>query len=251
MNPEDAVLVGVVSRKRDFEIARDQHWYRVPTKQAPNGITARYIALFFSSAKTFGEQASTIAYYAEIAGYELTHRRDLLPDESPHARDDEEYYKLQFRELIERTPPIVNKPKPHRFAFIYTTWDRFEQAHHIRDLYSTSDYFVDRVFHALKQGGINPLRSWEAARSTERSSKKTDKPEIEYPIGARIRVLCENGNVTASTNPADKREGEEFVYLQPHDYLSDDDAKESAHQIMEHIERLGGAKMIDIPVELY
>lgn len=244
MNPEDAVLVGVVSRKRDFEIARDQHWYRIPTKQAPNGITARYIALFFSGSKVFGEQASTISYYAEIAGYELAHRRDLLPDESPHERDDEEYYKIQFRELIERTPPIVNKPKPYRFAFIYTTWDRFEQAQHIRDLYSEVDYFVDRVFHALKQGGINPLRSWE-------SRKMSSKPEIEYPIGARIRVLCENGDVTASTNPADKREGEDFVYLQPHDYLSNDDAKESAHQIMEHVQRLGGAKMIDIPVELY
>ncbi len=244
MNPEDAVLVGVVSRKRDYEIARDQHWYRIPTKQAPNGITARYIALFFSSAKTFGEQASTISYYAEIAGYELARRRDLLPDESPHERDDEEYYKIQFRELIERTPPIVNKPKPYRFAFIYTTWDRFEQAQHIRDLYSQVDYFVDRVFHALKQGGINPLRSWE-------SRKMSTKPEIEYPMGARLRVLCENGNVTASTNQADKREGEDFVYLQPQDYLSDDDAQESAHQIMEHVQRLGGAKMIDIPVELY
>lgn len=244
MNPEDAVLVGVISRKRDFENARDQHWYRVPTKQSPNGITARYIALFFSSAKTFGEQASTISYYAEITGYELARRRDLLPDESPHARDDEEYYKIQFRELIERIPPIVNKPKPYRFAFIYTTWDRFEQAQHIRDLYSQVDYFVDRVFHALKQGGINPLRSWE-------SGKMRSKPEIEYPIGARIRVLCENGSVTASTNPADKREGEDFVYLRPQDYLSEDDAKESAHQIMEHVQRLGGAKMIDIPVELY
>ncbi len=244
MNPEDAVLVGVVSRKRDFEIARDQHWYRIPAKQAPNGITAKYIALFFSSAKTFGEQASTIAYYAEISGYELARRRDLLPDESPHARDDEEYYKLQFRELIERTPPIVNKPRPHRFAFIYTTWDRFEQAQHIRDLYSQVDYFVDRVFHALKQGGINPLRSWE-------SGKMSTKPEIEYPTGARIRVLCENGSVTASTNPADKREGEDFVYLQPQDYLSDEDVQESAHQIRERVERLGGAKMIDIPVELY
>lgn len=244
MNPEDAVLVGVVSRKRDFEIARDQHWYRVPSKQAPNGITAKYIALFFSSAKTFGEQASTISYYAEIAGYELARRRDLLPDESPHERDDEEYYKVQFRELIERTPPIANKPKPHRFAFIYTTWDRFEQAQHIRDLYSQGDYFVDRVFHALKQGGINPLRSWE-------SRKMSSKREIEYPIGARIRVLCENGDVTASTNPTDKREGEDFVYLHPQDYLSEDDAKESAHQIMEHVQRLGGAKMIDIPVELY
>ncbi|MCQ3928891.1 MAG: hypothetical protein DPW16_00400 [Chloroflexi bacterium] len=244
MNPEDAVLVGVVSRKRDFEIARDQHWYRIPSKQAPNGITAKYIALFFSGAKTFGEQASTISYYAQITGYELARRRDLLPDESPHARDDDEYYKLQFRELIERTPPIVNQPKPHRFAFIYTTWDRFEQAQHIRDLYSQVDYFVDRVFHALKQGGINPLRSWE-------SGKMGSKPEIEYPTGARIRVLCENGSVTASTNSADKREGEDFVYLQPQDYLSEDDAQDSAHQIREHVERLGGAKMIDIPVELY
>lgn len=244
MNPEDAVLVGVVSRLRDFEIARDQHWYRIPAKQAPHGINAVFLAFFFSGSKTFGEQASKIFYYAKIEGHELARRRDLLPDESPHPRDNEEYFKIQFNDLIERTPPIVNKPKPHRFAFIYTTWDRFEQAQHIRDLYSTRDYFVDRVFHALKQGGINPLRSWEAAPAPQ-------KPEIEYPTGARIRVLCENGNVMASTSQEDKREGEEFVYLHPHNYLSDDEANESAHQIMEQVQRLGGAKMIDIPIELY
>jgi hypothetical protein len=239
------VLVGVINRKGDFEIARDQHWYRVPVKQAPRGIFADYLA-FFLSGKVFKEQSGTIPYYAKIEGHELAYRRDLLPEESPHPRDDEQYYKVQFHFLLEREPPIVNQPSPYRFAFIYTTGDRFEHAHHIRDLYSSSDYFVDRVFHALKQGGVNPIRRWAAARSSDPQT-----PEITYPTGARIRVLCENGEVTAGIEPLPNDRQEDFVYLRPQDYLSEADARTSAHRIMERVRELGGAKMIDIPVELY
>ena len=41
-------------------------------------------------------------------------------------------------------------------SFIYTTWDRFVAAREIADLYSKNDYFVDRIFHALRDFWLPP-----------------------------------------------------------------------------------------------
>jgi len=38
------VLVGVVNRKKDLEIAFKEHWYRIPVKHFPKR-KARYLAL--------------------------------------------------------------------------------------------------------------------------------------------------------------------------------------------------------------
>ncbi len=35
MHPEDRVLVALMNNERDFDLARDEGWYRIPTKHAP------------------------------------------------------------------------------------------------------------------------------------------------------------------------------------------------------------------------
>ena len=146
MYADDRVLVGVIKRKRDFQIACQRNWYRIPQRQLPHGLNAEYIALFLSG-KTFRERSGTIAYFARITGLELARRSDLLPDEERRA--SEIYYKVQFRQLIQRDPPIANWPA-RPISFIRTTWDRFICAETIGDLYSAADFYVDRVFHALR-----------------------------------------------------------------------------------------------------
>ncbi len=146
MYADDRVLVGVVKRRKDFEIARQQHWYRIPKSQLPRGLNAEYIA-FFLSGKTFQERSGSIAYFARITGLELARRRDLLPDEAK--REDNIYYKVQFRDLVAKDPPIRNLPS-RSISFIRTTWDRFISANTIADLYSVADYYVDRVYYALR-----------------------------------------------------------------------------------------------------
>ncbi len=178
MFPEDRVLVGVINRKRDLEKARDEHWYRIPQGQAAKGIYAEYIAFYLS--RTFKELNGGIHYYARRTGMELALRRELLPDEPNHPRANEPYHKLQLGELRRKDPPILN-PGHRSVAFIYTTWDRFSQAKVLADLYSEADYYVDRVFHALEQVGVQPEREWEAARSS-------------HDGGAQIRVQCEEWN---------------------------------------------------------
>lgn len=146
MYADDRVLVGVVNRLKDFEIARRQGWYRIPEVQLPRGLNAEYIALFLSG-KPFREASGSVAYFARVTGLELARRRDLLPDESRRA--DEVYFKLQFRRLSPKDPPILNLPA-RPISFIRTTWDRFVSAEFVSDLYLKSDFYVDRVYHALR-----------------------------------------------------------------------------------------------------
>ena len=144
MYADDRVLVGVVKRKKDLEIARREHWYRIPQKQMARGFNAEYIALFLSSA-AFREAGGSIGFFARITGLELARRRDLLPDED--RRQEEIYYKVQFRDLIRKDPPIRNFPA-RSISFISTTWDRFICAESIADLYSRAEFYVDRVHYA-------------------------------------------------------------------------------------------------------
>lgn len=229
--PESPVLVGAIKRKKDFVALRDEHWYRIPEGKAPQGLYADVLA-FFTSSASFKNQNGGIYYYALRQGMELVRRRDLFPDEANHPRAGDRYHKIQLSPLQDKIPPILNRPRPYRFAFIYTTWDRFQSALHIRDLYSDGDYFVDRVFHALRQSGLKPQRRWEAA----------------YPAtGAIIRVLCEDGTVIASTGDSD--EDDEFIRVTPADY--EDGVRRVVARIRDEIKRKGGPKMVDLPVELY
>ena len=146
MYADDRVLVGVVNRAKDYDILNRHNWYRIPEAQLPRGLNAEYIA-FFLSGRSFKERGGSIACFARVTGLELARRRDLLPDEGRRA--DEVYFKVQFRDLVEKDPPIRNLPA-RPISFIRTTWDRFISAQFVSDLYLKTDYYVDRVYHALR-----------------------------------------------------------------------------------------------------
>jgi hypothetical protein len=142
MYPEDRVLVGVMPHPRDFLLAREQGWYRIPMGAIPPALAeADYIAFFFSA--RFKTMPSRVAFYAQRTGLELATRAQLLPAQSDHPRAEQIYYKLQFRALQAKHPPILN-PRKQRFAFIATTWDRFSVATCLDDLFSTAEGFVVR-----------------------------------------------------------------------------------------------------------
>jgi hypothetical protein len=224
MYPDDRVLVGVVDRKRDLDRARNEHWYRIPQSKVPRGVYAEYIALFLSSsaARAFGR--SGVYYYGERRGLELVHRIDMLPDEPNHKRAQEVYYKVQLGDLEQRAIPITN-PTNRPISFIYTTWDRFTQAQHIADLYSKNDYYVDRIYHALRDARIRPDRFWE-----------TEERETGLP--AQVRILCERGTVIASTQQGDDVD----VFLD--DRVPDD---EILRQIQARIQSKGGLMTLRVP----
>lgn len=225
--PEDRVLVGVINRKRDFDRALNEHWYRIPQDNAPKGVHVDYIAFFFS--RSFKALNGGIHYYARRTGVELARRRELLPEEANHPRADRIYYKLQLGEICRKEPPVLN-PTHRRVSFIYTTWDRFVEAKVLADLYSDADRFVDRVFHALEESGVPARRTWEAARESGDG-------------GARLEIICEDGTVIASTAAA----GEHVIPLTVDE--SPEAVRVSVEMILAAIRAHGGLLMIPVPLE--
>lgn len=157
MYPEDRVLVAIMPSPRDFAIARDQGWYRIPVNHAPKGMYGEYIAFYFT--RKFGPAKYAVHHYARILGHELYTRRQLLPDEPNHPRADELYYKVQIGPLQKREPPIVSR-RWRRILFIHTTWDRFVDAQEINDLFVEGEPYVDRVYTALREVGIAAERQY-------------------------------------------------------------------------------------------
>jgi len=154
-NAADRVLVGVMNKQRDFALARDEGWYRIPAHHAPVCTTDAAILAFYFTAP-FGEEKWAIHWYAEVRGHELVRRRDLFPDEAAHPRADDRYYKLQIGPLIPRTPPIPSM-RWRRVTFIESTWDRFSAAEEINDLYVSG---ADGLYVTLKESGFFPEREY-------------------------------------------------------------------------------------------
>jgi hypothetical protein len=152
----DRVLVAIMNNPRDFEIARDEGWYRVPARHAPQSTTeAAVLALYFT--KAFDDEKWSIRWYGAVRGHELARRRDLFPGEPDHPRADEPYYKLQLGPLIELELPIYSL-RWRRITFIETSWDRFSAAEEINDLYASG---ADGLFVTLKEEGFWPEREFE------------------------------------------------------------------------------------------
>ena len=153
MYPEDRVLVAYMPDPADFEILRTEGWYRLPEKHAPKGLHAEYYAFYFG--RRFGENKWAIHYYARQLGFELLTRRELIPDEPDHPRAGERYYKVSFGPLQKLEEPIISL-RWRRITFIHTTWDRFQDAREINDLFVDGGAYVDRLFATLKERGFQP-----------------------------------------------------------------------------------------------
>ena len=147
----DRVLVGLMNKTRDFQLARDEGWYRIPTAHAPESTTdAAILAFYFTTA--FSDEKWAIHWYAEVRGHELVQRCDLFPGEAKHPRADDRYYKLQIGPLLRRDPPIPSL-RWRRVTFIESTWDRFTAAEEINDLYVSG---ADGLYVTLKESGFFP-----------------------------------------------------------------------------------------------
>lgn len=157
MYPEDRVLVAYVPDPADFALIRERGWYRIPQQSAPKGLYAEYFAFYFG--RHFGSQKWAIHYYAERLGHELTTRALLVPEEPDHPRAHDFYYKVQLGPLQQLAEPIVSL-RWRRVTFLHTTWDRFQDAREINDLFIEGGEYVDRLYATLKERGFRPERGY-------------------------------------------------------------------------------------------
>ena len=129
---EKNVLIAIINNLRDLHIANTQHWYRIPTKNAPKDIEKmRYLAFYLT--KSFGNKKWSISYWANIKSISIVKRLELLPNEKDHPNANEMYYKIEIDELKALPDPIISK-KGERIVFITTTLEKFKSAKEISDL---------------------------------------------------------------------------------------------------------------------
>ncbi len=148
MYPEDRVLVAYLPTPADFTLLQQNQWYRIPHKHAPKGLYAEYYAFYFG--RHFGPEKWSIRYYAAQHGRELITRRELFPNEPEHPRADALYYKVQLGPLQRLERPIMSLHW-RRITFIHTTWDRFQDAAEISDLFIEGGDYVDRKYATLRE----------------------------------------------------------------------------------------------------
>jgi len=154
----ERVLVAVMNNRRDFAIAREQGWYRIPVKRAPKRIGADYLAFYFTGAFPEGQRYRVI-YYAPVRAYRLAIRTELLPEELDHPRANERYFKIGLGPLQRLAQPIPSR-KLRRITFIPTTLERLLNAHEINDLWDKGRH-QDALWAALKAEEIEAERQVE------------------------------------------------------------------------------------------
>jgi hypothetical protein len=146
------VLVAVMNRARDLEIARLLGWYRMPLRKTPKVIDVDYLAFYQTAA--FGEAHRwRIECVAEVRGHELTTRKDLLRDEPDHPRANEEYYKVQLGPLIYLPEPILTG-RWRRVTFLYTTGKQMQIARSLHDLAVNGDEERQVLWQALRERAL-------------------------------------------------------------------------------------------------
>lgn len=136
MSRRGEVLVAIVNNKCDLEIAREQHWYRIPVESVEKRLKKywqpEWIALY--QTKIFGHEAYAIHYYAQVRAINIVQRQDLFLEEAQSPKSTNKYYKLTLSTLEELPEPIVSL-RQRRITFIPTTFVQLMTAIDIQDLY--------------------------------------------------------------------------------------------------------------------
>jgi hypothetical protein len=169
--PSALVLVVIMNRLRDLEIARLLGWYRIPLRTAPKVIAVDYLAFYQTEA--FGADKWRIQYLAPVRGHELTTRGELLKDELDHPRANEEYFKIQLGPLLELESPILAE-KWRRITFLYTTGEYILKASTITDL----------VVHSEERNTL-----WLSLRERASQSQVYDPDLPDIDIDPKILAL--------------------------------------------------------------
>jgi hypothetical protein len=136
LSPTSLILVAVMNKPRDLEIARLLGWYRIPLRTAPKVVAVDYLAFYQTSA--FGNERHKIEYIAPVRGHELTTRAELLREETDHPAAKAEYYKIQLGPL-QRLPKPIIAGSWRRITFLYTTGEYLLEAQSVNDLVVHSD----------------------------------------------------------------------------------------------------------------
>jgi very-short-patch-repair endonuclease len=152
------VLIAIINNHRDFLIAHEQGWYRIPVanqqKWLKQGWPPNWLACY--QTKAFGREAYSIRYYAQVLDVQQKYRWQLFPDQPDDPRSNRKYYQLRLGPIQRLPQPILSR-RQRRIVFIPTTWQKFVNAVEINDLYDESS-LEDRLWAELKRLEIQAER---------------------------------------------------------------------------------------------
>jgi very-short-patch-repair endonuclease len=149
--PDHHVLVAIMNHPLDLALAREQHWYRIPTSSARKWLQRRWPPqwLAFYQTKVFKNEAYAVHYYCQVLAVREVTRAELFPEQSGDAKSKQRYYQLLLGPLQRLDPPILSR-RWRRITFIQTTWQRFIGALEINDLYNESP-LEDALWQELRR----------------------------------------------------------------------------------------------------
>lgn len=158
MAARNEVLVAILNNQRDFTIAHEEQWYRIPVRSADKWLKGRWPPqwLAFYQTKVFGSEAFSINYYSRVLEVRQVYRRQLFPDDLSDQKAMQPYYQLLIEPLQQLSQPILSRRR-RRIVFIPTTWAKFSAAVEINDLYDESP-LEDRLWAELRRLQIGAER---------------------------------------------------------------------------------------------
>lgn len=148
-----------MNNKRDFKIAMESCWYRIPVKSAPTIIkegTASLIAFYHT--QKFEKEKFTIQWFGKIKKISVVKRKELFPKQTDDSKANNDYYKIEFAPLQKMIIPIVSL-RPRRILFIPTTEEKFFSAKEINSLFNDSA-LENEFWNELVRNDIYPERQY-------------------------------------------------------------------------------------------
>ncbi len=141
MSCRGEVLVAIMNSRADLDLAREQHWYRIPIEQVEMlkqlGCWAPKWLAFYQT-KVFGTEAYAVNYYAKVTRVDEVSRGELFPDRPRDAKSEQRYYKLELSPL-EKLSPAIASQSLRRVTFIPTTLAQFKRAKDVSELMQLPD----------------------------------------------------------------------------------------------------------------
>ena len=159
--PNDT-LVAIMNSVKDFEIARNHNWYRIPVKSAPPIVKDKSIKyLAFYHTKIFKDEKYSIRWYAKVNNIDIVSRKDLFPDEKQNEKTGKKYYKVNFENFKQLTNPVISQTG-RRIVFIPTNRYKLFFASELNDIFNNSpldnelwNVFVKKNIFAEREFYIN------------------------------------------------------------------------------------------------
>ena len=196
-----SVLVGVLKNRRDQRILLKRCWYRIPAGFLPKR-KFRYVA--FYQPAVFGRGGKRIEYYAKVLRRRVVKRIELLPKEPGHPQANDDYLKIEFKE-VRKLPRPVKNIVPRRVSFGFTTLKKLFSARDILELYGVPP--TERIVgERLRRLGWKAVPEFPVTASGKRF-------RLDFAItesGKRIAVECDNERAHAGKTQKRKDKAKNF-----------------------------------------